>query len=183
MAACTGEDVNVTCLVPLKCHSLMGMAQCSPCLDFAALMASLGFCSLPKAVLRGFQAWGCLLWEPCAAAGWREEAMQEALAVHGHGRGQWPWGARASLWVERGAAGQLRGSAQGRGGHMPRDTLHQRRQRSKHDLVPVHPCEGGGRGQPGPLLCHRHSSPFLCAAGNLRFLPSQCSSRLNRYQM
>lgn len=90
MAACTGEDLNVTCLVPLKCHSLMGMAQRSLCLDFAALMASLGFCSLPKAVSRGFQAWGRLLWEPCAAAGWREEAMQEALAVHGHGRGQWP---------------------------------------------------------------------------------------------
>lgn len=42
-------------------------------------------------------------------------------------------------------------------------------------------AEGGG--MPGPLLHCGHSSPFLCAAGNLRFLRSQHCSPLNRYQM
>lgn len=64
----------------------MAMAQCSLCLGFAALMASLGFCSLPKAVPRGFAARGCL--SVGTLSSWREEATQEALAVavgSGHG--------------------------------------------------------------------------------------------------
>lgn len=40
-----------------------------------------------------------------------------------------------------------------------------------------------GGGTPGPPLRHGHSSPFLCAAGNLRFLPSQRCAPLNCYQM
>lgn len=106
---------------------------------------------------------------------------KEALALCGHGCGQWPWGACASLWVEREVARQLRGSAQGK--DKCSEKLQQCQQGSKHHLVPVHPCEGGGRGQPEPLLCHGHSSPFLCAEGNLCFLPSQHCSRLNYYQM
>lgn len=58
-AACTGEDVKATCLVPYSATASWAWhSKGSLCLYFAALMASLGFCSLPKAVSRGFQAWG-----------------------------------------------------------------------------------------------------------------------------
>lgn len=87
-AACTGEDMNVTCLVPCKCHSLMDMTQYRLYLDFAALMASLGFCSLPYAVLRGFQAWGCL------SVGTLSSSRLEGEGPAGGSGSAWPW-----LWI------------------------------------------------------------------------------------
>lgn len=75
---------------------------------FAALMTSLGFHSLPKGVSRGFQAWGCL------AVGTVSSSRLEGGGHAGGSGSAWPWlwqrlwGACASLWVERGLAGQLR---------------------------------------------------------------------------
>lgn len=63
----------------------MGMAQCSLCLDFAPLMASLGFCSLSKAVLRGFQAWGCLAVRTLSSS-----RLEGGGHAGGSGRA-WPW--------------------------------------------------------------------------------------------
>lgn len=76
------------------------------------------------------------------------------------------------------------GSARGTGDHVPLDNPQQPRQRSlcvPTEGIAAELAEGGG--MPGPLLHCGHSSPFLCAAGNLRFLRSQHCSPLNRYQM
>lgn len=79
--------------------------------------------------------------------------------------------------TQNGSSWGVGGSAQGRMEHIFWDKLQRCQQRSKARSGAFAPLAKASRlsqwregGTLGPPLCHGHSSPFLCAAGNLCFL-------------